>query len=134
MINVIDEIHTYKENDLELFEKARRRVQGKIKGRCVTNKDVIVDQEREIEYYRDKIKKLEDIIHNRKVFNKQFEITINDEEYLIKYNDDRKINTIMLNACLIKLVNEKDKTYIIKDNEFKIINKTRYNKLNTFNW
>ena len=134
MINVIDEIHTYKENDLELFEKARRRVQGKIKGRCVTNKDVIVDQEREIEYYRDKIKKLEDIIHNRKVFNKQFEITINDEEYLIKYNDDRKINTIMLNAYLIKLVNEKDKTYIIKDNEFKIINKTRYNKLNTFNW
>ena len=133
MINVIDEIHAYKENDLELFEKARRRVQGKIKGRCVTNKDVIVDQEREIEYYRDKIKMLEDIIHNKRVFNKQFEITINDEEYLINYNDDKETNTIMLNAYLIKLVNEKDKTYIIKDNEFKIVNKTRYNKLNRFN-
>lgn len=118
----------------ELFEQARRRVQKKIKGRCVTNKDVIVDQEREIEYYRDKIKKLEDIIHNRKVFNKQFEITINNEEYLINYNDDKETNTIMLNTYLIKLVNEKDKAYIIKDNEFKIVNKTRYNKLNRFNW
>ena len=39
-------------DDNELFEQARRRVQKKIKGRCVTNKDVIVDQEREIEYYR----------------------------------------------------------------------------------
>ena len=45
-------------NDLELFEKARRRVQNKIKGRCVTNKDVIVDQEREILYYRDKIERM----------------------------------------------------------------------------
>lgn len=121
-------------DDNELFEQARRRVQKKIKGRCVTNKDVIVEQEKEIEYYRDKIKKLEDIIHNRKVFNKQFEITINDEEYLIKYNDDKETNTIMLNTCLVKLVNEKDKTCIIKDNEFKIVNKTRYNKLNRFNW
>lgn len=119
-------------DDNELFEQARRRVQKKIKGRCVTNKDVIVDQEREIEYYRDKIKKLEDIIHNRKVFNKQFEITINDEEYLINYNDDKETNTIMLNTYLIKLVNEKDKSYIIKDNEFKIVNKTRYNKQNRF--
>lgn len=119
-------------NDNELFEQARRRVQKKIKGRCVTNKDVIVDQEREIEYYRDKIKKMEDIIHNRKVFNKQFEITINDEEYLINYNDDKETNTVMLNTYLIKLVNEKDKIYIIKDNEFKIVNKTRYNKQNRF--
>lgn len=134
MINVIDEIHTYKETDLELFEQARRRVQKKTKGRCVTNKDVIVDQEREIEYYRDKIKKLEDIIHNRKIFNKQFEITINDEEYSISYNDGKETNTIMLNTYLIKLVNEKDKIHIIKDNEFEIVNKTRYNKLNTFNW
>ncbi len=120
-------------DDNELFKQARRRVQKKIKGRCVTNKDVIIDQEREIEYYRDKIKKLEDIIHNRKVFNKQFEITINDEEYSINYNDDKETNTIMLNTYLIKLVNEKDKISIIKDNEFKIVNKTRYNKSNTFN-
>lgn len=121
-------------DDNELFKQARRRVQKKIKGRCVTNKNVIVDQEREIEYYRDKIKKLEDIIHNRKVFNKHFEITINDEEYSINYNDDKETNTIMLNTYLIKLVNEKDKIHIIKDNEFEIVNKTRYNKLNTFNW
>ena len=116
-------------DDNKLFEQARRRVQMKIKGRCITNKDVIVDQEREIEYYRDKIKKLEGIIHSRETFNKQFEITINDEKYLINYNDDKETNTIMLNAYLIKLVNEKDKYYIIKDNEFKIVNKTRYNKL-----
>ena len=65
MINVIDEIYTYKETDLELFEQARRRVQGKLKGRCVRNKDVIIDKEKEIIYYRDKIEYLTNIIKNK---------------------------------------------------------------------
>lgn len=43
-------------NDTELFEKARRRVQGKIKGRCVTDNEIIVELEREIEYYRSRIR------------------------------------------------------------------------------
>lgn len=117
-------------NDNELFEQARRRVQKKIKGRCVTNKDVIVEQERELEYYRNKNK---DVTHNTKLFDKQFEITINKEVYLIKYNDNKEINIVMLNAFIIKLVNEKDKIYIAKDNEFMIVNKTRYN-LKYINW
>lgn len=43
-------------NDNELYERARKRVQEKIKGRSVHNKDVIIDQEKEIEYYRNRIK------------------------------------------------------------------------------
>lgn len=115
-------------NDNELFEQARRRVQKKIKGRCVTNKDVIVDQEREIEYYRNKIEKIIEKSYKRNVFDNRFEITINDEEYLIEYNNDKEINTIELNAQLAKLINEKDKIYILKYNEFRILNRTRYNK------
>ena len=47
-------------NDIELFEQARRRVQNKQKRnrKCVTNKDVIIDQEKEILYYREKIQRL----------------------------------------------------------------------------
>lgn len=65
-----------------------------------------------------------------KLFDKEFEMIINDEEYLIKYNSNREINTIMLNASLIKLVNEHDKIAVSKDNEFRIINKTRNEKRN----
>lgn len=57
--------------------------------------------------------------------DKKLELTINDEECLIQYNSNRETNTIQLNAYLTKLTNEKDKIMIAKDNEFKIINKTR---------
>lgn len=66
----------------------------------------------------------------RKIFDKEFEITINDEEYLIEYNNNKEIDTIMLNASLTKLVNEHDKIGISKDDEFRIINKTRNEKRN----
>lgn len=112
--------------DTELFEQARRRVQKKIKGRCVTNKDVIVDQEKEIMYYREKIRKMMDSLKNKKELDKEFEIKIKDEDYIIKYNSDA--DKVMLNTYLVKLVNEKDIYGISKDNEFKIVNKTRYNK------
>ncbi len=45
-------------NDNELFEQARKRVQKKFRGKCVRNKDVIVDQEREIQYYRERIQNM----------------------------------------------------------------------------
>lgn len=47
-------------NDNELYEQARARVQRKIKGRSVKNKDIIVDQEKEIRYYRERIQKMMD--------------------------------------------------------------------------
>lgn len=111
-------------NDNELFEQARRRVQKKIKGRQVTNKDVIVDQAKEIEHYRNEIQNMKSITSNKEGLNKKFEITIKGEKYIILYNDN-KANITMLNAYLIKLVNEKEKICISKDNEFKILNKTR---------
>ncbi len=115
-------------NDNELFEMARRRVQGKIKGRCVTNKDVIIDQEKEIRYYREKIQKLIDIIENkRENFNKELEITIKSEEYLIQYNSDTDLVTLMI--YINKLILETDLNRIHKDGEFRIYNKTRMKKL-----
>lgn len=110
-------------NDNELFEQARKRVQKKIKGKCVRNKDVIVDQEKEIIHYREQIKKLMNILEDKKELDKEFEITINNEEYVIKYNRDTDI--VMLNTYITKLVNESEVFKVHKLNEFKIINKTR---------
>ncbi len=84
-------------NDNELFEKARRRVQGKIKGRCVTNKDVIIDQEKEIEQYRNKIRKLTDVIENKEVHSKdnciEVEVNLEVEETINKLE---KINQLII--------------------------------------
>lgn len=116
--------------NIELFERARNRVQKKIKGRCVTNKDVIIDQEKEIQYYRERIQKLTNISDSINSLDKKIEISINKEDYLIKYKNGT--DNIILNSYLIKLVYEKDKYIIEKTNEFRIINKTRYNKSHDF--
>lgn len=80
-----------KEDEDRLFKQARNRVQGKIKGRCVTNKDVIVDQEKEIEQYRKRIKQLTRTVNNLHELNMKWNtltVTGNEEssiEPLIDY-------------------------------------------------
>lgn len=112
-------------SDTELYEKARRRVQEKIKGRCVTNKDVIIDQEKEIEYYRKKIQRLTDV--KKETFDKKLEVTIKSEDYLIKYNDDTDLVELMM--YVNKLIIETDLNRMYKTGEFRIYNKTRMKKL-----
>jgi len=104
------------------YKAIRKRIEN-CKGKYITDKDIIEEQEKEIEYYRNKIETLKENIHNKKTFERKFYIDINNEKYLIMYN----INTdqVMLYAYLIKLINETDKHIIAKDNEFKIINETR---------
>lgn len=112
-------------DDNELFEQARRRVQNKIKGRSVKNKDVIIEQEKEIEYYREKIKKL---TNNKKdIFDKELEVTIESEDYLIQYNKDTDLVTLIM--YINKLIIEKDLNRIYKNGEFRIYNKTRMKKM-----
>lgn len=112
-------------NDTELYEKARKRVQEKIKGRCVTNKDVIIDQEKEIEYYREKIQRLTD--KKKETFDKELEVTIKSEDYLIKYNDDTDLVELMM--YVNKLIIETDLNRIYMNRKFRIYNKTRMKKL-----
>lgn len=112
-------------NNIELYKNARNRVQNKL-GKGISDRDIIIDQEEEIIYYREKIKKLTDMLKYKKdiELNKKNEIDINKEDYLIMYNEDTDM--IILNTYLIKLINEEDIDYIIsKENEFKIINKSR---------
>lgn len=66
---------------------------------------------------------LKKINNKNKVLDKQFEITIKKEEYLIRYNNNTDI--ALLNAYLINMVNEQEIDRIIKNDEFEIINKTR---------
>lgn len=116
-------------DDNELFEQARRRVQKQIKGRCVTNKDIIVDQEREIEYYREKIKKL---THANNTRNEPTEILedkimvitdiykINNKEYYITYTEETKAKDLFdcLNRILINnngMVTYKDICITVKE-------------------
>lgn len=64
--------------------------------------------------------------------DKEFEITINNEDYLIKYNSNT--NAIELNTYLTKIVNENKIFKIDKYNEFKIINKTRLRKYGDYSY
>lgn len=111
-------------NDIELYERARKRVQEKIKGRSVRNKDVIIEQEKEIEHYRNKIQRL---TNKTNFFNKELEITINHEDYLIQYKSDTDLVTLMM--YVNKLIIDTDISGIYKDGEFRIYNKTRMEKL-----
>ncbi len=69
-------------NEDELFEQAKARVQRK-KGKCLKDKDIIINQEKEIRYYREKIQRMMDkqvdyITETYYIDNKLYkEVTIN---------------------------------------------------------
>ena len=115
-------------NDNELYKQARIRVKNKI--RNASDKDIIIDQEKEIMYYRRTIEHLKEKQNTFKEDNelpKQYEnvdeIRIKNEDYIIKYNRD--IDIVLLNVHFIKLVNDKEIIRIAKMNEFDITNSTR---------
>ena len=115
-------------DDNELYKKVRARVKNKI--RNASDKDIIIDQEKEIMYYR---KTTEQLKEKTKIFEednelpKQYEnvdeIRIKNEDYIIKYNRD--IDIFLLSVRFIKLVNDKEIIRIAKMNEFDITNITR---------
>lgn len=114
-------------NDNELYKQARIRVKNKI--RNASDKDIIIDQEKEIMYYRktieylkEKTKTFEEDNESPKPYDVT-EIRIKNEDYIIKYNRD--IDIVLLNVHFIKLVNDKEIIRIAKMNEFDIINITR---------
>lgn len=115
-------------NDNELYKQARARVKNKI--RNASDKDIIIDQEKEIIYYRKTIEQLKEKAKTFKEDNelpKQYEnvveIRIKNEDYIIKYNRD--IDIVLLSVHFIKLVNDKEIIRIGKMNEFDITNITR---------
>ena len=115
-------------DDNELYKKVRARVKNKI--RNASDKDIIIDQEKEIMYY---IKTIEHLKEKTKIFEennelpKRYEnvdeIRIKNEDYIIKYNRD--IDIVLLSVHFIKLVNDKEIIRIAKMNEFDITNITR---------
>jgi len=64
--------------------------------------------------------------------DKEFEITINNEDYLIKYNSNT--NAVVLNTYLTKIVNENKTFKVCKYKEFKIINKTRFKEYGDYSY
>lgn len=58
-----------------------------------------------------------------RMFENKIKLKIKEEEYIIRYNNDA--NPIMINAYLLKMVEDTDKiTKVRKDNEFYIENVT----------
>ena len=117
-------------NDDRLYKQARARVENKI--RNASDKDIIIDQEKEIMYYRKTIEQLKEETKTFKEDNKLpklseyenvVEIRIKNEDYIIKYNKD--IDTVLLSVYFIKLVNDEEVIRIDKKNEFDITNITR---------
>lgn len=94
-------------SDIWLYEKAKRRLQEKIKARFVTDTDIIVYQEKEIMYYRDKINKLTGKSKNKSDSNINIKIDIEA--------DEAKQELKELNEILEEI---KDKTMIIKGIDF----------------
>lgn len=117
-------------NDDELYKQARARIKNK--KRNASDKDIIIDQEKEIMYYRKTIEQLKEETKTFKEDNKLpklyeyenvVEIRIKNEDYIIKYNRD--IDTVLLSVYFISLVNDKEAIRINKKNEFDITNITR---------
>lgn len=120
-------------NDNELYKKVRARVKNKI--RNASDKDIIIDQEKEIMYYR---KTIEQLKEKTKIFEEDnklpkpyenvAEIRIKNEDYIIKYNRD--IDIVLLIVHFVKLVNDKEIRRIAKMDEFDITNITRQKNIN----
>ena len=117
-------------NDDELYKQARARIKNK--KRNASDKDIIIDQEKEIMYYRKTIEQLKEETKTFKENNKLsklceyenvVEVRIKNEDYIIKYNRD--IDTVLLSVYFIRLVNDKEVIRIDKKNEFDITNITR---------
>lgn len=67
-----------------------------------------------------------ELVKDRMLENK-IEVKIKGEEYVIRYNNDA--NPVMINAYLLKMVEETDKIIKVrKDNEFYIENVTETKK------
>ncbi len=62
-----------------------------------------------------------------RIFKNKIKLKIKEEEYIIRYNNDA--NPIMINAYLLKMVEDTDKIIKVrKDNEFYIENVTETKK------
>lgn len=62
-----------------------------------------------------------------RMFENKIKLKIKEEEYIIRYNNDA--NPIMINAYLLKMVEDTDKIIKVrKDNEFYIENVTEAKK------
>lgn len=61
------------------------------------------------------------------MFENKVEVDIKEEEYIIRYNNDA--NPVMINAYLLKMVEDTDKIIkVMKNNEFYIENRTAVKK------
>ena len=94
-------------DDEKLYKQARARVENKI--RNASDKDIIMDQEKEIMYYRRTIEHLKEKQNTFKEDNellKQYEnvdeIRIKNEDYIIKYNKD--VDMFSLSAIHVKTI------------------------------
>ena len=114
-------------NNNELYEQVRKRYQRTYLGKCFSDKDIIIKQEEEIKHYRERINKFLDkslgIENSTNYLNKELEININNEDYLIKYNNNTDIVKLMMYVNI--LINDSDIRMICSNEEFKIYNKTR---------
>lgn len=123
-------------NNDELYEQVRKRYQRNYLGKCFSDKEIITEQEKEIKHYRERINKFLDkslgIENSVNDLNKELEIGINNEDYLIKYNNNTDIVKLMM--YVNKLINDSEINMICSKEEFKIYNKTRIQRYeNKFN-
>lgn len=89
-------------NDEELYKKARARVQRKIIERRVTDNEIIVEQEKEIEYYRSRINKLMNK-DTKKSNSINIKLHLETDEAMQKLEEVSKLLEEINNKPLVKL-------------------------------
>ncbi len=73
--------------DIEIYKKAKARVENKTHNRYVTDADIIIEQEKEIQYYRNKIK----VISERNTFTCSCDCAQGKDYTVINYYADGKL-------------------------------------------
>ena len=90
--------------DEELYRKAKARVQNKMLGRSVTDNEIIVEQEKEIEYYRNRINKLMNKDQKQSnIGNINIKLHLETDEAMQKLEQVSKLLEEINNKSLVKL-------------------------------
>ena len=93
-------------NEHQLYEQARARVKNKTNYKFITDEDIIIDQEKEIKYYRERIENLTRIVNQLHETNMQWQTlsVTGNEDSTIEQIVDSITETYYANGEIIKEV------------------------------
>lgn len=91
-------------NDNELYEQARNREERNIKRRGISDKDIIIQQEKEIQYYRQRIERILDKKSTKQTQSKhKLKIEIDSDKAIQDIRKVKKEVKELVNECTFEI-------------------------------